>query len=137
MPGVLVPVDGSEASLRAVRMVTTVYRRLAPVEVTLLHVEIADGVPEDALGRPDDDRPPASAAQALVRAQSVLADAGVPYRSEVRRGYVPAAIAECAKTTGCDAIVMGTRGMGSTSEIVGSIARQVIGLSDVPVMLVK
>jgi nucleotide-binding universal stress UspA family protein len=37
----------------------------------------------------------------------------------------------------CDAIVMGTRGMGSGGEVVGSIARQVISLCDIPVTLVK
>ena len=34
-------------------------------------------------------------------------------------------------------IVMGTRGMGSTEALLGSIARQVVQLSDVPVTLVK
>jgi nucleotide-binding universal stress UspA family protein len=33
--------------------------------------------------------------------------------------------------------VIGTRGMGTTHAILGSIARQVIHLADVPVTLVK
>jgi nucleotide-binding universal stress UspA family protein len=32
---------------------------------------------------------------------------------------------------------MGTRGLGSTGELLGSVARQVITLADVPVTLVK
>ena len=50
---------------------------------------------------------------------------------------MPPVIADYAKSMNCDAIVMGTRGMGSTAELIGSIARQVISLSDVPVTLVK
>jgi nucleotide-binding universal stress UspA family protein len=32
---------------------------------------------------------------------------------------------------------MGTRGMGSTNELLGSVAREVVNLADVPVTLVK
>jgi nucleotide-binding universal stress UspA family protein len=32
---------------------------------------------------------------------------------------------------------MGTRGMGSTGELLGSVARQVVSLAEVPVTLVK
>lgn len=139
MISVLLPVDGSESSARAVQMVIKLYRRLAPLEIRLLHVQVSDGVPADALGGPGDDRGDAPQAdrQALNAAQAMLTQAGVPYTSEVRKGYVPPVIADYAKSMNCDAIVMGTRGMGSTAELIGSIARQVISLSDVPVTLVK
>ncbi len=139
MISVLLPVDGSESSARAVQMVIKLYRRLAPLEIRLLHVQVSDGVPADALGGPGGDRGDAPQAdrQALNAAQAMLTQAGVPYTSEVRKGYVPPVIADYAKSMNCDAIVMGTRGMGSTAELIGSIARQVISLSDVPVTLVK
>ena len=132
---VLLPVDGSESSTRAVQMVAQLYQRLAKVEALLLHVEIADGVPATALG--DAGQRAAVPADTLARAKALLDAASVPHTSEMRRGYVPAAIAEYAKTMRCDAIVMGTRGLGSTGDVVGSIARQVIALSDLPVTLVK
>jgi nucleotide-binding universal stress UspA family protein len=135
MISVLLPVDGSEGSTRAVQMVIKLYQRLAPVEVRLLHVRIADGVPEGALANAPGGR--ASAREALEPAQKLLAQAGVPFTSDVRSGYVPPAIVEYAKSMNCDAIVMGTRGMGSGGEVVGSIARQVISLCDIPVTLVK
>ena len=131
---VLLPVDGSESSIRAVQMAVQLYQRLAQVEVLLLHVEVADGVSAAALGAVDDG---ARAPDPLTRAKALLDAAGVAHTSEMRRGYVPPVIAEYAKAMRCDAIVMGTRGLGSTADIVGSIARQVIALSDLPVMLVK
>ena len=132
---VLVPVDGSESSTRAVQMAVQLYQRLAKVEVLLLHVEVADGVPATALG--EGGQRAAAPADPLVRAKSLLDAAGVPHTSEMRRGYVPPVIAEYANAMRCDAIVMGTRGLGSTGDVVGSIARQVIALSDLPVTLVK
>ena len=132
---VLLPVDGSESSTRAVQMTVQLYQRLANVEVLLLHVEVADGVPETALG--ESAQRAMASADPLARAKALLDAAGVPHTSELRRGYVPPAIAEYAKAMRCDAIVMGTRGLGSTGDVVGSIARQVIALSDLPVTLVK
>ncbi|HKU85727.1 MAG TPA: universal stress protein [Casimicrobiaceae bacterium] len=129
---VLLPVDGSESSIRAVQMAIQLYQRLAKVEVLLLHVEVADGVPPTALGEAG-----AAPADPLVHTKALLDEAGVPHTSEMRRGYVPPAIAEYANSMRCDAIVMGTRGLGSTGDVVGSIARQVIALSDLPVTLVK
>ena len=132
---VLVPVDGSESSTRAVQTAVQLYERLAKVEVLLLHVEVVDGVPATALG--DGGQRAAAPADALLRAKSLLDAAGVPHTSEIRRGYVPPVIAQYADAMRCDAIVMGTRGLGSTGDVVGSIARQVIALSDLPVTLVK
>jgi nucleotide-binding universal stress UspA family protein len=132
---VLLPVDGSESSTRAVQMAVQLYQRLAKVEVLLLHVEVADGVPATALGEAGERG--AAPADPLARAKALLDAAGVPHTSEMRRGYVPPVIAEYANSMRCDAIVMGTRGLGSTGDVVGSIARQVIALSDLPVTLVK
>ena len=132
---VLVPVDGSESSTRAVQTAVQLYERLAKVEVLLLHVEVVDGVPATALG--DGGQRATVPADALLRAKSLLDAAGVPHTSEIRRGYVPPVIVQYADAMRCDAIVMGTRGLGSTGDVVGSIARQVIALSDLPVTLVK
>lgn len=139
MINVLLPVDGSDGSMRAVRMVIALYRRLAPVGVSLLYVEVADGVPKDALGAPGSGPAGARepAADALAASRALLEQAGIPHTTAVRNGYVPPQIVEYAKATNCDAIVMGTRGMGSTRDLLGSIARQVISLADVPVTLVK
>jgi len=129
----LLPVDGSETSARAVQMVADCYPRLAPLRVWLLHVRIADSMPRSAF----DERSLQIAKRALESAEAVFLHVGVPCISEVKDGYVPSVIVQHARSANCDGIVMGTRGMGSTGEVMGSIARQVIALADIPVTLVK
>ena len=139
MTSLLLPIDGSPSSARAVQTAIALFRRVVPTEVRLLHVQVSDAVPEEALGRPSGDLASALDAgkRALQSAQTLLEQAGFACTSEVRKGYVPAVIVEYAKAMGCDAIIMGTRGMGSTEQVIGSIARQVVSLSDLPVTLVK
>jgi nucleotide-binding universal stress UspA family protein len=136
---ILVPVDGSSGAERAIRYVIALYPRLAPLRVRLLSVQWPDTLAREAI--PDDasagDASPANAADALRAVQRLLAAAGVPHVADSRTGHVPQAIAQYARETGCVAIVMGTRGMGTTEHVLGSIARQVINLVDVPVTLVK
>jgi nucleotide-binding universal stress UspA family protein len=135
MVHVLLPVDGSQASARAAKMVIALYLRLAPVGITLLHVEVADGVADERLL--PNVAIPARGDDPLAAAKALLDQAGLPYATETRQGYVASSIVDCAKALNCDAIVMGTRGLGSTGELLGSVARQVITLADVPVTLVK
>ena len=133
----LLPVDGSETSARAVRAVIDWYRRLAPLEVRLLHVRIADSASRAGRDDPSSDDAFETGKRALEWAQDMLRGAGIACIAEHGEGYVPSAIVDHARSASCDAIVIGTRGMGSTGEVLGSIARQVIALADVPVVLVK
>ena len=134
---ILVPVDGSENSLRAVQTVAKWYPRLAPFDVRLLYVRVSDSIPPATLGERSRDDALETGNRALESAAAVLDRVQVPYVSEVRDGYVPSVIMQCATSTKCDGIVMATRGMGSTVEMLGSIARQVISLANLPVTLVK
>lgn len=134
---VLLPVDGSENAARAVQRVASCSQRVAPVEVQLLYVQLDDGTASTALDEPARNDALEAGNRALQSALEVLARAGIACTSESRKGFVPSVIIEYAKSTNCDAIVMGTRGMGSTDQVLGSIARQVISLSDLPVTLVK
>jgi nucleotide-binding universal stress UspA family protein len=132
---ILVPVDGSENSARAVHLVIRLHAKLAPLAVHLLHVQ----VPLVLIG----DEPAslqsseAAARAALTAAKALLDAAAVPYTSEIASGYVGSTIVSYARERGCDGIVMGTRGAGSTEQLLGSIARQVVQLADMPVTLVK
>ncbi len=137
MISVLLPVDGSANSARAVQMVADWYPRLAPIEVRLLYVRVSDSIPPATLGERPRNHALETGDRALASAKATLVRVGVPCTSEVREGYVPSAIVQCAESMKCDGIVMGTRGMGSTVEVLGSIARQVINLAELPVTLVK
>ena len=136
---ILLPVDGSENSNRAVELLIKLYEKLAPMDVRVLHVLIPPVVAGDALFSREaaewNSADPGK--EALQSAQALLAGAGIPYVSEIRRGYVPQEIANYAKQQNCSAIIMGTRGMGSTDQIFGSIVRQVVALTALPVTLVK
>ena len=125
---ILVPVDGSAHSDRAVRFVIGLYAKLAPVEMHVLHVT--------APGAPAVTGEPAREDDAFERARALLDAASIPYVRANRQGYVAAEIIAYARAHHCQAIVMGTRGMGSTEDLLGSIARQVIRLADVPITLV-
>ena len=75
--------------------------------------------------------------EALTAAKALLEAASVPCTSEIASGYVGSTIVSYARAQRCDGIVTGTRGMGSTEQLLGSIARQVIQLVDMPVTLLK
>ena len=143
----LVPVDGSPGSDRAVELVIKLHRDVTPVRIRLLHVlPPNDGIAVDStrpLVGPDKDpligpdEEPADGKLALSSARALLDRAEIPYGSEVRTGFVSSTIIQYARSIDCNGIVMGTRGMGTTEALLGSIARQVIYLADVPVTLVK
>ena len=135
---ILLPVDGSENSDRAVQLLIGLYERFAPVEVRVLHV-VGPVFAGDALSRQEAaERNSADRGRdALQSAQALLDGAGIPHTREIREGYVPQEIVRYAKETQCTGIIMGTRGMGTTDEIFGSVVRQVIALASIPVTLVK
>ena len=134
---VLVPVDGSDNSHRALGFLIRLHDKLFPLTVHVLHVLIPVTGAEDSMVWEYVDEPEVAAEQALRYAKGLLDAASVPHVSRIARGYVGSTIATYAKVHRCDAIVMGTRGMGSSESILGSIARQVVQFSEVPVTLVK
>ena len=135
----LVPVDGSAGSDRAVDLIIKLYRDVTPVRILLLHVLTPDdGIAVDLTRRQvGADEEPADGKCALSSARALLDRAEIPYASEVRTGFVPSTLIQYCGMMDCNGIVMGTRGMGSTDALLGSIARQVIHLANVPVTLVK
>jgi nucleotide-binding universal stress UspA family protein len=130
MQRVLVPVDGSESSARAVQYLIAFVRRCGSTEVHLLNVQ-APALRTES----QDYREPGELA--LRAARTLLEQSGVPYACEVRRGLVEATITHYVKENQCDAIIMGTRGMGTTELMLGSVATKVVYLADVPVTLIK
>jgi nucleotide-binding universal stress UspA family protein len=142
MAKLLVPVDGSENSLRAVDFVIKKagwYRE--PVEIHLLNVQppIVSGnvtmfISQDQLN----DYYQEEGLKALESARRKLEAAKVPYQHHILVGDPAEMIARFARERGCDQILMGTRGLGAIgSLLLGSVATKVIHLADVPVLLVK
>ena len=137
----LVPVDGSEASGRALDGLINQFGLYKDgVAIHLLNVQralssrAAAHIAGDAV--PDYHREQGVAELAPARAR--LDAAKIPYQHHIAVGEPAEVIARYAKEQGCDQIVMGTRGMSSVSNLLlGSVATQVIHLSSVPVLLVK
>jgi len=144
MPRILVPVDGSEASMRAVRHVIGLKSALKQaLDVQVLNVQ--PPVPAKLLlfeGRPSDIRrleEPARAhgAEIQAAAKSALDGAGIENTLHVEIGETAPAISAFARSHHCEMIVMGTRGAGSVAGLIlGSISHKVVHLSSVPVLLV-
>jgi nucleotide-binding universal stress UspA family protein len=136
---ILVPVDGSDNSVRAVQFVMKqAGNSKEPFEVHLLNVQhpfpgTIKGVAEQAKQYHHDE-----GVKALANARKVLDDANVKYIYHIGVGEVGEIVAHFANDLKCDQVVMGTRGMSSVANMVlGSAATKVLHLVNVPVLLVK
>jgi nucleotide-binding universal stress UspA family protein len=144
MPRILVPVDGSEASMRAVWHVIGLKDAFRQkVEVLLLNVQ--PPVPKGLLlldGRPSElhklEEPArAHGAEVEAPAKAALEGAGMECAPHVEIGETAPVITGFASTHHCDMIVMGTRGMGGVANLVlGSVSHKVVHLGPTPVVLV-
>jgi nucleotide-binding universal stress UspA family protein len=138
---VLIPVDGSDRSLAAVRYVIDA---LAPADADLdIHVlNVQPALPSAAASFIDSgiirDFHRDEGAKALGPARQLLDKAGVRHTDNTAVGEPAETITAYAEQQGCAGIVMGTRGLGSaTGLLLGSVAHKVLQLSTVPVTLVK
>jgi nucleotide-binding universal stress UspA family protein len=141
MQKILVPVDGSPSALHAVEYVAALYRRGSPIEIHLLNIQIpivSGDIRRFVSQSMIDNYHRAESEDALKPAKAVLDRQEIPYTAGMQVGHIAETIAEYARRHGCDAIAMGTRGMGPVRNLVlGSVATQVMHLVDVPVTLVK
>jgi nucleotide-binding universal stress UspA family protein len=133
---ILLAVDGSEHSMKAVGVAGDLARRYGG-EVIVLHVrehEITWGADID-IETADEAR---SLVDGVVR---VLKDSGTNVRGEVVRvplGQTPRAILDMATEEGSGLIVMGTRGLSDWGRLLmGSVAHKVVHLAEVPVLVVR
>ena len=137
---ILLPVDGSSASLEAVRLVVRWVDEGLRASAVLANVQEPATLYE--LVRLHDaqaiERISASAgAHALEVAQVLLEQAGIEYEAQVATGEAAHLLVDLAERHGCDAICMGARGVGTTgSEAIGSVAREVLHSARVPVTIV-
>ncbi len=118
----LVAVDGSEASARAVRVAGQIAGALG-ARVSVLHVGHGGEHEADAPDR---------------RAQSELAALGVAARVEVRGGDAADEILAAARSLRADLLVMGSRGRSQLAGLLlGSVSQEVVARASCPVLLVR
>jgi nucleotide-binding universal stress UspA family protein len=140
---ILVPVDGSAASLRAVDFAIEMVAQNPATLLLLLHVQ---NVPAIELAGASDamatnwlqEAAAQASAKALKDAESKSEGASVAFKALVRTGQTAEAIAQVAREEDVKHIVMGTRGLGGIKGLLlGSVATQVIHLAEVPITLIK
>ena len=138
---ILLPVDGSEPALDAVRHALHLHREglnasfvLATVQEPTYLYEMMLAPDAEVLGRVSG----AAGAHALAGAEALFKAAAVAYEREIATGYAANALIEVAERYRCDAIIMGARGMGALrSALLGSVSQAVMHASKVPVTIVK
>jgi nucleotide-binding universal stress UspA family protein len=136
---ILVPVDGSPASIRALKLAIAQFPQASFLLVNIQNTATLNlgggGIMSLEWIEQEEER---AAQKAFREATSLCAEAGVSYATYPERGAIAASIDRVAREEQATQIFMGTRGLGGVRGLVlGSVATQVLHLSDVPVTLVK
>jgi nucleotide-binding universal stress UspA family protein len=138
---VLLAIDGSENSLRAVSYLikrassTKDQYQVALVNVQYpLHGTVARFIDGTQVKQYHYDE----GMKMLAAAETSLSAAGIAYTRHLFVGEPAEMISRFAQEQGCDEIVIGSRGMGNIrSMLVGSVASKIIHLATMPVVLVN
>lgn len=144
MHKILVAVDGSEHSERAVRYLIGLIQDGGllggNVEVHLVNVQpllstrIAHDMSEDEIDRYYGDK----SAEDSQKAVALLKQEGIAFTFHTLQGDAASRIVASSQSLGCSSIILGSHGNGFLAGIfLGSVAAKVIQLSDVPITLVK
>ena len=140
MKSLLVPVDGSDAAVRAVDHAIALARRFGDVKLTLINVQqtlerwyTGGLLNHEALAHLQQ-----LGEQDAAVARAHLDAAGLSHEFKVLFGHPGEVIARAGNDPQCIGIVMGTRGLGDMAQVLlGSTAYKVMHLAEVPVTLVK
>ena len=138
---ILVAVDGSELSLRAVKFVIALNRELAkPARVTLLAVDpphfpgVESRIGTKAVQQMHED----SLDQMLRDARRSLSRAKLELNERAEIGDAAETILAVARKEKVDLIVLGSHGRGAVKGILlGSVSSKVIAQGDIPVTIVR
>jgi nucleotide-binding universal stress UspA family protein len=140
MKEVLVPIDGSECSLRAVSyLIDAAASGTRPrIHIVNVHVPLPTEIGQFVARSAIEDFQSERTTAALAGARTKLTAAGIPFDEHAEVGPPAQRIAELADRIGCDHIVMGTHGRAAIAELlVGSTTLKVLHLTKLPVVLVK
>ena len=138
---ILLPIDGSEAALDAVRFAIRLAREGLPLQCVLGNVQEPATLYEMVVAHDADVLQQVSGAaglHALEPARALLRAAGIEPEMEVASGDPGHVLAEMAERFGCEMIVLSARGHGALrGALVGSVSQSVLHAARMPVLVVK
>lgn len=141
MKTILIPVDGSAHSVRALEVAKSMCSEVGDANLHIITVQapIVSGnirrfiSAEDLKAFYEEE-----GNKALAPVNHLLGQTGGNCTERIIVGPIAESIVDYAREHGCDHIVMGTRGLGRVGGLVlGSVATKVISLTELPVTLVK
>lgn len=140
---ILLPTDGSEASLRAVAKGAELAKAVGAQVTIMIAIEHFSMGILGGSHRTEDDPLNTAAKEAamhwLAASQAVVAKLGITANQLVlQQRTVHQCILDAAQSTGADLIVMGTHGAGAFERlIVGSQTQRVLAHTTIPVLVLR
>ena len=138
---VLLPVDGSELALDAVRFAIRLAQEGLALQCVIGNVQEPATLYEMVVAHDAEvlhNVSGAAGAHAIEPAEDLLRQAGIDFEAEVASGDPGHRLVEMAERFGCDAVIMSARGVGALRQaLLGSVSQSVLHASPVPVMIVK
>lgn len=136
---ILLSVDGSKPSMDAVQCLidhADWYREKPQVELVNVHLPVPKLA---AVNKAQVQQYYAEEGEACLKAAKKKLDAArISYAAHILVGPIAETIVKHAKSTRCDLVYIGTRGMSDMGKaLMGSTATKVLQISDIPVLLVK
>lgn len=140
MRKVLLPVDGSRHALQAAYYLADFARQHGPFEAHVVNVEPkpqswqTHGMEMAAI----EEHLKARAVNSIGPAMKLLGEAGVTCHAHFEMGEIAQTVLSLCDSLGCDAIVMGTRGLGGIAGLaLGSVAQKILHHAKVPVTCIN
>ena len=140
---ILVAVDGSKSSLRAVKYAAKLGHLLSTgsSKITLISVHDDIGLrhARALVGKAEvADYLRELSEKELKAARKMMKDEGIGYDMEIRTGHVAQEIVDCADKGKFDMIALGSKGRSAVADLLlGSVAQRVLALAKQPVVVVK
>ena len=139
---VLLPVDGSEGALAAVRHALRLMRGGLRASFVLANVQEPASLYEVVVAHDAEvieNVSTAAAVHSLEAAQTLMRVAGAEFESEIAHGDPAHMLLDIAERFDCEMIVIGAQGVGTPRRRAnfGSVANAVLHSSAVPVMVVR
>lgn len=142
MKTILVPIDGSDASLRALQAAITMIGQQSQSSVIhVLNVQapvISHNAARFFSAEVLKDYYEDAGQTAIHAATELLKNSGINYHTHVQVGHITDEVKKYIAQHQCDHIVMGTRGLSAMPGLLlGSVATKILHSVDIPITLIK